>query len=144
MNDIFFLLSPSSIENNLELIEDTIKKADDASLTAEQILEDLAVDVRSHDVWFYLNADRKVTYILLAESVGDVYFISRIARTNYQPSLSNPYQLMLDEVKGRALYLQKESVAFCGTIMWETKLKDLGFTIDQYYYKYQLDTKGGV
>lgn len=127
MNNIQ-LLSPYDISKNIEHIIYQLSKADDTTLKISEISEDLTTG--QYDL-YELTVDGEWKYYLLAQVVGDSYFIMRVVGGSKLFPWEDFYHAMLPYAKSKDC----THYMFSGSIAWEQKLKDLGFRITEYVYK---------
>lgn len=134
----FILLPPYLISHHWDTIEKQIRKADDNTVTVDDIREALEEDPLSYDVWVYLTTDNKIAYSMIGQLLSKSYFIPRIAKSDEYKVEGDPYPLMFKEAASRAKYLGATTFSFIGGLFWEKKLSDLGFQIKEYFYEADL------
>lgn len=132
----FILLAPYLVKHHWETIESFLKRADDNTLSIEDIEDSVMSGENTRDFWVYL-LDNKITYVVMASLCGKTYFIERVAGGGNH----NPWPDMSAPIQERANALDMDTVSFIGKPLWSNKLKDIGFTVTQHYYEFQLKDK---
>lgn len=122
------LLSPLQINNNIDHILGQLQRADDLTLEAKDMEDDLlAGDYELYE----FTQDGEWKYYLLSQVVGRSYFVLRVVGGSKLFPWKDFFKYAMPYIKAKDCV----EIRFHGAKEWENKIKDLGFRIIEYVYK---------